>query len=223
MAAGSACPTCGKSSHVWSHQDHHSALSSLDVFRHGSIDGDAKGPQRKVGRRRRQVVGRDFLVRAAALAMHRRNFNASFDGDAIVQHGVNVGIAISFPKTKVTQWWVSFAMPIARAHDLGRVKALAEKAHSRSRPEDMEGATFTISIWGCTGSIILLPSSIHPTARSCRWRSPQAAGGAGRFHRSWPSYDRNVVKRPPGHRRRMAARWLQTVRESVEHPTLLLV
>ena len=42
-------------------QDHHSALSSLDVFRHGSIDGDAKGPQRKVGRRRRQVVGQRFL------------------------------------------------------------------------------------------------------------------------------------------------------------------
>ena len=39
----------------------------------------------------------DFLVRAAALAMHQHpDFNASFDGDAIVQHGaVNVGIAIS--------------------------------------------------------------------------------------------------------------------------------
>ena len=44
----------------------------------------------------------DFLVRAAALAMHQHpDFNASFDGDAIVQHGaVNVGIAISLPEDK---------------------------------------------------------------------------------------------------------------------------
>ena len=60
----------------------------------------------------------DFLVRAAALAMHQHpDFNASFDGDAIVQHGaVNVGIAISLPEDKGGGLVVgSFAMPIARA------------------------------------------------------------------------------------------------------------
>ena len=99
----------------------------------------------------------DFLVRAAALAMHQHpDFNASFDGDAIVQHGaVNVGIAISLPEDKGGGLVVGVIRDADRKSlrmISAESKALAEKARTRGlAPEDMEGATFTISNLGMYG------------------------------------------------------------------------
>ena len=168
----------------------------------------------------------DFLVRAAALAMHQHpDFNASFDGDAIVQHGaVNVGIAISLPEDKGGGLVVGVIRDADRKslHDLGRVQSSGrEGSHSRSGPRRHGRCHLHHLQFGDVRGRSL--HRHHQSTQQPRFLplgGHEAASGAGRFHRSWPSHDRNVVKRPPSYRRAMAARWLQTVRESVEHPTL---
>ena len=172
----------------------------------------------------------DFLVRAAALAMHQHpDFNASFDGDAIVQHGaVNVGIAISLPEDK------GGGLVVGVIRDADRKglrmisaesKALAEKARTRGlAPEDMEGATFTISNLGMYGvdhfTAIINPPNSAILAVGGAMKQPVVRGDSievGHRMTATLSNDHRVIDGA------MAARWLQTVRESVEHPTLLLV
>ena len=145
----------------------------------------------------------DFLVRAAALAMHQHpDFNASFDGDAIVQHGaVNVGIAISLPEDKGGGLVVGV---IRVAHDFCRVQSPCRKG-SHSRPgTGRHGRRYLHHLQ--LGDVRRRAFHRHhqsPQQRDPRRRgSHEAAGGSGRFHRSWPSNDGNVVERPPGHRRR---------------------
>ena len=172
----------------------------------------------------------DFLVRAAALAMHQHpDFNASFDGDAIVQHGaVNVGIAISLPEAKGGGLVVGVIRDADRKSlrmISAESKALAEKARTRGlAPEDMEGATFTISNLGMYGvdhfTAIINPPNSAILAVGGAMKQPVVRGDSievGHRMTATLSNDHRVIDGA------MAARWLQTVRESVEHPTLLLV
>lgn len=172
----------------------------------------------------------DFLVRAAALAMHQHpDFNASFDGDAIVQHGaVNVGIAISLPEDKGGGLVVGVIRDADRKSlrmISAESKALAEKARTRGlAPEDMEGATFTISNLGMYGvdhfTAIINPPNSAILAVGGAMKQPVVRGDSievGHRMTATLSNDHRVLDGA------MAARWLQTVRESVEHPTLLLV
>jgi len=95
----------------------------------------------------------DFLARAAALALTRvPALNASFAETAIIQHGtVSLGIAVALDDGLV--------VPVIRdAHqksvrDLSReIKTLATLARARRlTPEQMTGATFTISNLGMFG------------------------------------------------------------------------
>ncbi len=172
----------------------------------------------------------DFLVRAAALAMHQHpDFNASFDGDAIVQHGaVNVGIAISLSEDKGGGLVVGVIRDADRKSlrmISAESKALAEKARTRGlAPEDMEGATFTISNLGMYGvehfTAIINPPNSAILAVGGAMKQPVVRGDSievGHRMTATLSNDHRVIDGA------MAARWLQTVRESVEHPTLLLV
>jgi len=172
----------------------------------------------------------DFLVRAAALAMHQHpDFNASFDGDAIVQHGaVNVGIAISLPEDKGGGLVVGVIRDADRKSlrmISAESKALAEKARTRGlAPEDIEGATFTISNLGMYGvdhfTAIINPPNSAILAVGGAMKQPVVRGDSievGHRMTATLSNDHRVIDGA------MAARWLQTVRESVEHPTLLLV
>ena len=172
----------------------------------------------------------DFLVRAAALAMHQHpDFNASFDGDAIVQHGaVNIGIAISLPEDKGGGLVVGVIRDADRKSlrmISAESKALAEKARTRGlAPEDMEGATFTISNLGMYGvghfTAIINPPNSAILAVGGAMKQPVVRGDSievGHRMTATLSNDHRVIDGA------MAARWLQTVRESVEHPTLLLV
>ncbi len=172
----------------------------------------------------------DFLVRAAALAMHQHpDFNASFDGDAIVQHGaVNVGIAISLPEDKGGGLVVGVIRDADRKSlrmISAESKALAEKARTRGlASEDMEGATFTISNLGMYGvehfTAIINPPNSAILAVGGAMKQPVVRGDSievGHRMTATLSNDHRVIDGA------MAARWLQTVRESVEHPTLLLV
>ena len=172
----------------------------------------------------------DFLVRAAALAMRQHpDFNASFDGDAIVQHGaVNIGIAISLPEDKGGGLVVGVIRDADRKSlrmISAESKALAEKARTRGlAPEDMEGATFTISNLGMYGvdhfTAIINPPNSAILAVGGAMKQPVVRGDSievGHRMTATLSNDHRVIDGA------MAARWLQTVRESVEHPTLLLV
>ena len=131
----------------------------------------------------------DFLVRACALAIHEHpDFNASFDGDAIVYHGaVNVGMAISLPPERGGGLVVG-VLRNADQKSLRTIsaesKALAEKARTRGLSvEEMSDSTFTISNLGMFGvdhftAIINPPNAAIPRggggdreAGRARWRT----------------------------------------------------
>jgi pyruvate dehydrogenase E2 component (dihydrolipoamide acetyltransferase) len=99
----------------------------------------------------------DFIVRACALAMAAHPFfNASWAGDRIILHGdVNIGVAISLPMERGGGLVVA-VLTQAQRKGLREIstetRALAEKARTRGLgPEDMAGATFTISNLGMFG------------------------------------------------------------------------
>ncbi len=94
------------------------------------------------------------IILAAAVRALRDNprVNASYaDGDMIIYERVNLGVAVDTPDGLV--------VPVVHGADLlappalsARVAALAEQARSRRlRPEDLEGATFTVSNLGAYG------------------------------------------------------------------------
>lgn len=95
----------------------------------------------------------DLILKAAALALRRvPEANASFGDDAIVRHArVDVGIAVAIDDGLVT--------PVIRDADrktLGQIanqaRELAARARDRKlRPEEMTGATFTVSNLGMFG------------------------------------------------------------------------
>jgi pyruvate dehydrogenase E2 component (dihydrolipoamide acetyltransferase) len=95
----------------------------------------------------------DFIIRAAALALHHHPFvNASWGDDFIAQHGeVHIGVAVSTPEGLIT--------PVVRNADTKsvreiseEVRSLADKAKNRKlTPNEYQGSTFTISNLGAWG------------------------------------------------------------------------
>lgn len=94
------------------------------------------------------------IILAAAVRALRDNprVNASYsDGEMIIYERVNLGVAVDTPDGLV--------VPVVHGADLlappalsAQVAALAEKARTRRlRPEDLEGATFTVSNLGAYG------------------------------------------------------------------------
>jgi pyruvate dehydrogenase E2 component (dihydrolipoamide acetyltransferase) len=95
----------------------------------------------------------DLVIKAAALALRRvPDANASFSDEAIIQHArVDVGMAVAIEDGLVT--------PVIRDADhktLGQIaneaRELAGRARERKlRPEEMTGATFSVSNLGMLG------------------------------------------------------------------------
>lgn len=100
-----------------------------------------------------KVSVNDFVIRAVALAIHHHpHVNASFGEEAITLHGaVHVGVAVATDDGLIT--------PIVRnadeksVADISReVRDLAARARSRKlKPDEYQGATFTISNLGMYG------------------------------------------------------------------------
>lgn len=92
----------------------------------------------------------DLIVKAAALALRQfPNINASFAGDKIVQHNrVNVGTAVAVEGGLLTivqkETDASSISKIARDHK----EMIARARDGKVKPEDVEGATFTVSNLG---------------------------------------------------------------------------
>lgn len=97
-----------------------------------------------------KVTVNDLIVKAAALALREfPNLNASFGGDKLIRHNrVHVGSAVAIEGGLLTvvqkDTDVSSISKIARDHKemFGRAR------EGKVRPEDVEGATFTVSNLG---------------------------------------------------------------------------
>ncbi|MFM9179708.1 MAG: dihydrolipoamide acetyltransferase family protein [Phycisphaerales bacterium] len=172
----------------------------------------------------------DFIIRACALAMARNPFfNASWGGDRILVHQqVNVGVAIALPEEKGG----GLVVGVVRDANLkslrqisNEVRALGEKARTKGLSmEEMSGATFTISNLGMFGvdnftAIINPPNS---AILACGAAIEQPVVRNRQLCVGWEmaatlSLDHRVIDGA------MAAKYLQSLKQFVESPTLLLV
>jgi pyruvate dehydrogenase E2 component (dihydrolipoamide acetyltransferase) len=168
----------------------------------------------------------EFVVRASALALRAfPALNASLDGEKILRHAaVNIGTAVAVEGgllTVVVRDADTKALPAISAE----IRAMAGRARDgRVRPDDIEGATFTVSNLGMFG-VDEFTAIINP---------PEAAILAVGAVREVPVVDAGRVV--PGWRMRVtlsadhrvtdgaeAARWLQHLRTYLEHPVRLLL
>jgi pyruvate dehydrogenase E2 component (dihydrolipoamide acetyltransferase) len=172
----------------------------------------------------------DFIIRACALAMARHPFfNASWAGDRILLHQqVNVGVAIALPEEKgggLVVGVVRDAHLKSLRQISGEVRALGEKARTKGlSPEEMSGATFTISNLGMFGvdnftAIINPPNS---AILACGAAIEQPVVRNHQLVVGWEmsatlSLDHRVIDGA------MAAKYLQSLKQFVETPTMLLV
>ncbi len=172
----------------------------------------------------------DFLVRACALGMARHPFvNASWGGDRILVHQtVNVGVAVALDEEK------GGGLLVATVRDADRkslrqisaeTRLLSEKARSKGLSmEEMSDSTFTISNLGMFGvdhfTAIINPPNSAILACGAAVQRPVVRNGAlavGWEMTATLSLDHRVIDGA------MAARYLGTLKQLVEHPTLLLV
>lgn len=172
----------------------------------------------------------DFIVRACALAMSKHPFmNASFGGDRIMVHQtVNIGVAVALDEER------GGGLVVAVIRDADRkslrqisaeTKALSEKARTKGLSvEEMSDSTFTISNLGMFGvdhfTAIINPPNSAILACGAAVQRPVVRDGAlavGWEMTATLSLDHRVIDGA------MAARFLQTLRHLIEHPTLLLV
>ncbi|MBE7532346.1 MAG: 2-oxo acid dehydrogenase subunit E2 [Chloroflexi bacterium] len=97
-----------------------------------------------------KVTVNDLIVKAAALALREfPNLNASFGGDKLIRHNrVHVGSAVAIEGGLLTvvqkDTDISSISKIARDHK----EMFARAREGKVRPEDVEGATFTVSNLG---------------------------------------------------------------------------
>lgn len=178
----------------------------------------------------RKVSVNDFIVKACALAIsEHRYFNASFGGDRVHFHaGINIGVAIALPEER------GGGLVVATIRDADRLpvgdiavaaRALAEKARTRGlSPEDMSDSTFTISNLGMFGvdhfTAIINPPNSAILACGAAIEQPVVRDGAivpGVRMTATLSLDHRVIDGA------MAARYLQTLKQLVEKPAMLLV
>lgn len=172
----------------------------------------------------------DFIIRACALAMSRHPFfNASWAGDRILLHQqVNVGVAIALPEEKgggLVVGVVRDAHLKSLRQISGEVRSLGEKARTKGLSmEEMSGATFTISNLGMFGvdnftAIINPPNS---AILACGAAIEQPVVRNHQLTVGWEmsatlSLDHRVIDGA------MAAKYLQSLKQFVETPTMLLV
>ncbi|MBM4114229.1 MAG: 2-oxo acid dehydrogenase subunit E2, partial [Phycisphaerae bacterium] len=172
----------------------------------------------------------DFIVRACALAMARHPFmNSSWGGDRVLVHQtVNVGVAVALDEEK------GGGLLVATLRDADRkslrqisaeTKQLSEKARTRGLSiDEMSDSTFTISNLGMFGvdhfTAIINPPNSAILACGAALQRPVVRDGelaVGWEMTATLSLDHRVIDGA------MAARYLQTLKQLIEHPTLLLV
>ncbi|MEE2681539.1 MAG: dihydrolipoamide acetyltransferase family protein [Planctomycetota bacterium] len=172
----------------------------------------------------------DFIVKAAALAIRdHKYFNASFAGDKLVMHGgINVGVAIALPEERgggLVVGTIRNADLLSIREIADRARQLSEKARSKGlSAEDMSDSTFTISNLGMFGvdhfTAIINPPNSAIMACGAALEVPVVEGGEvvpGLRMTVTLSLDHRVIDGA------MAARFLQTLKQLLEKPAMLLV
>jgi pyruvate dehydrogenase E2 component (dihydrolipoamide acetyltransferase) len=168
----------------------------------------------------------DFVIRACALALLKHpGVNASLQGDAIrVYHRAHIGVAVALDEGLITPVLRDcHAKPLAQI--AVEARDLAERArHRKLRPQELSGATFSISNLGMFdvaefSAIINPPEGAILAVASVR-RVPvvdDTGLGIGRRMMLTISCDHRVMDGA------MGARFLQDVKRLLEEPLRLLV
>jgi pyruvate dehydrogenase E2 component (dihydrolipoamide acetyltransferase) len=170
----------------------------------------------------------DLLVKAAAEALSRHpEVNAAWGADAIVRRGsIDIGIAVAVEDGLIT--------PVVREADAKGVFELAEEIRDlagrarerRLRPEEYQGASFTISNLGMFGIeafyAVISPPEAAILAVGALQRVPWVDDATGQLVameriRLGLSCDHRVIDGATG------ARFLQTLRTILESPVRLVV
>lgn len=170
----------------------------------------------------------DLVVKAAALTMRQYpNLNSHFYGDRIVRHKrINVGIAVALPQGGL----INVVAKDADKVSLGTLAAsnkemIARAREGRVKPEDITGATFTVSNLGPYDVEHFL-AIINPpeaailavgTAMKVPVVLPDGALGVGTRMKVTISVDHRVSDGAEG------AQYLQAFKSLLEHPMRLLV
>jgi pyruvate dehydrogenase E2 component (dihydrolipoamide acetyltransferase) len=168
----------------------------------------------------------DFVTKAVALTLRRHpGLNATFESDAIVQHGdINIGIAVALEGGLI--------VPVLRQADtLGlreirvRSEALAQAArNSKLTGQQLTGSTFTISNLGMYGTqqfdaILNLPE-VGILAVGASEKRPVVIGdtlGVGHVMTVTLTADHRAVDGA------MAAEFMRTLKRTLEEPALMLL
>lgn len=177
-----------------------------------------------------KVSVNDFIVRACALAIQEHKyFNASFGGDRLHMHSsIHIGVAIALPVERGG----GLVVATIRNADQQSVQAigaetrtLAEKARTRGLSmEEMSDSTFTISNLGMFGvdnfTAIINPPNAAILACGAAIEEPVLENGMvvpGVRMTATLSLDHRIIDGA------MAAMFLQTLKELIEKPAMLLV
>ena len=172
----------------------------------------------------------DFLVRGCALAiLQHPEFNASWEADHIRIHGnVNIGLAISLPPERGGGLVVG-TLRNADRKSLRTIshgsRQLAEKARTRGLTiDEMADSTFVLSNLGMYGvdrfTAIINPPNSAILAVGAAIQKPVVRNGEltiGHEMAATASLDHRLIDGA------MAAEFLQTLKELIEHPAMLLV
>ena len=172
----------------------------------------------------------DFLVRAAALAMHQHpQVNARWNEDTIeINADVNIGVAVALPEERgggLVVATIRGADAAGLRHISAETRRLAKKAREKGLTiEEMEDSTFTISNLGMFGvdhfNAIINPPNVAILAVGATQEIPVVSGGEiaiGHRMAMTMSSDHRVIDGA------MAAAYLATLKGLLEAPAALLV
>ncbi|MFT4568272.1 MAG: pyruvate dehydrogenase E2 component (dihydrolipoamide acetyltransferase) [Saprospiraceae bacterium] len=168
----------------------------------------------------------DIIIKACALALRQHPMiNASWTGDAIIQHGdVNMGVAVAVGE--------GLLVPVINNADYKPMHVISEEVREKAgrarekrlKPDEMQGNTFTISNLGNFGieefTAIINPPDSCILAVGSIMEKPIVKDGKlaiGNIMKITLSCDHRVVDGASG------AAFLKTVKSFLENPLLMLV
>ena len=174
-----------------------------------------------------KVSVNDMLIKALALTLRAfPNLNTHYYGDRFVRHQrVNIGIAVALPENGLVNVVCHDADTVALSEMAERNKAMYERARGgRIKPDDIRGATFTISNMGPFNikdfsAIISAPEAgilaVSSAQRVPVVRADGSLGAGTRMHMTL-SVDHRVSNGAEG------AQFMNHLRELIESPLRLL-
>ena len=170
----------------------------------------------------------DMMVKATALCLRKfPNLNSHYYGDKLVRYkDINIGVAVALPNNGLMNVVAHNADTLALSELAVRNKAMYERAREgKIKPDDLKGATFTISNLGPYNiesfSAIISPPEAGILAISSTMQVPivleDGTLGVGSRMKVTLSVDHRVSDGAEG------AQFLNEFRDLVEHPMRLLV